>query len=468
MVQRFPAAVLVMAALLAPTALAPADDWPMFRGDAARTGAPFDGASGGTGVVKWKFALVNESESSPAVSRGRVFVGSDDGNLTAVWAANGTKNWTYDMVVRVTSSPAVAGTLIPANVRASFRWTTAGVGDLVLIGDSSGRVHAVKAFDGKLWWRYATGGEIMGGPAVADGSVFVASREGKVHAVSLDVGNPLWMRETDGEIHGSPLAVGGRVYVGTWEGTLYALDAKTGEVDWTFRAGARINGSPAYGDGLAVFGARDGRIHALDALDGEERWLYQIETAAIARDIFGSPAIRDGLVFVPSLDEHLYALELDDGDLRWKARVKPTSSPAAAGGAVFVGAVGGVVALDPSDGSEMWRTAANARFDSSPAVVNGTLYVASSRIGLKQGAEDHHLYALNAGDATPLTVGGGVSPPGDEPDEMPTEPDAGSPPAGEDGGEEKDSEQDGLSLPGVLALAALGFAALLSSRRRND
>lgn len=461
MAHRLPAAALVLYALLTPTALAADDDWPMFRGDAARTGAPFDQASGGTGVVKWKSALVNESESSPAVARGKVFVGSDDGNLTAVFVKNGTRNWTYDMKVRVTSSPVVVETPIPAELRDGFRWMREGRGDLVIIGDWSGRIHALKAHDGKVWWTQAAAGSVIGAPAVEGNRVIVASSDGVVRAISLDRGDALWSRTTGSEIRGSPLAVNGRVYVGTVEGALHALDSGTGTVDWTFDAGARL-GSPAYARGLLVVGSQAGRVHALAAIDGGERWTYQAGGA-----VFGSPAVRDGLVFVPSLDEHLYALGLDDGDLRWKARVKPTSSPAAAGGAVFVGAVGAVVALDPSDGSKMWRTAANARFDSSPAVVNGTLYLASSRIGLKQGAEDHHLYALNAGDATPLSVGDGVPPP-EEPYEPPTGPDEGSPPVGEDGGEEKDSEEGGLPLPGVVALAALGLAALLRPRRRED
>lgn len=455
---------VVLGLLLAAAALGPSlaqaaeDDWPMFRGDAARTGSPFDAASGGTGASKWKVALVNESESSPALARSRVFIGSEDGNLTALYASNGTKNWTYEVGVRVTSSPVVVELPIPDSVRSSFRWAKDRTGDLVMVGDSAGVLHGVRAYDGVVWWTYHTTGEIAGGPAVMGERVFVASRDGTVHALSAAVGDLLWARELGGEVLGSVVAADGRVYVGSWDRSLYALDARTGAVDWSFDAGSRIYGSPAVAEGTVVVGTQAGRIVAVDAADGSEVWSYEADGL-----IVGAPALRAGRVFVGSLDEYLYALRLDNGDVLWKTRVKPTSSPAASGPAVFVGTVGAVVAVSAEAGAELWRTTLAARFDSSPAVANGTLFIASSRIGLKQGADDHHVYALDAGAPT---ADGDPELPTSPPDGTPTDPTDGTAPgAGEDEGE-GGGEEGGLPLPVGLLFVATVMAAALRRRRR--
>jgi len=64
------------------------------------------------------------------------------------------------------------------------------------------------------------------------------------------------------------------------------------------------------------------------------------------------------------------------------------SSPAVVDGTVYVGSDGGsVYALDAADGTEQWSTKFEmASVDSSPAVVDGTVYV---------GSDDGTVYALD-------------------------------------------------------------------------
>jgi outer membrane protein assembly factor BamB len=48
-------------------------------------------------------------DSSPAISGGRVFVGSSDGKLYVLDAATGAKKWEYEVGDALTASPAIAG-----------------------------------------------------------------------------------------------------------------------------------------------------------------------------------------------------------------------------------------------------------------------------------------------------------------------------------------------------------------------
>ena len=85
------------------------------------------------------------------------------------------------------------------------------------------------------------------------------------------------------------------------------------------------------------------------------------------------------------------ALDATTGARKWKHRyARSRSSPAVAGGLVYVGwftVEGNVSALDAGTGALKWSyTAGASGVDSSPAVADGVVYVASS---------DYKMYAFS-------------------------------------------------------------------------
>src|SRR5215218_2702589 len=70
---------LAAALLVTVTALAPAEDWPAWRGprgDGTVADTVFPLGSSATENVKWKFPIGGSGHSSPVVSKGRVFFAS--------------------------------------------------------------------------------------------------------------------------------------------------------------------------------------------------------------------------------------------------------------------------------------------------------------------------------------------------------------------------------------------------------
>lgn len=57
----------------------------------------------------------------------------------------------------------------------------------------------------------------------------------------------------------------------------------------------------------------DGSVYALDVADGSLRWRFQTEAP-----VFSSPAVAGGTLFIGSDDGFLYALDADSGELRWR------------------------------------------------------------------------------------------------------------------------------------------------------
>jgi outer membrane protein assembly factor BamB len=181
-------------------------------------------------------------------------------------------------------------------------------------------------------------------------------------------------------------------YESTYRNRLIALDAETGEQDWETTV-APEDGSmdgpgvevfaPTVADGSVVLHART--LQALDAETGEQRWENE-EAGPL-----NGPLVTDGDdLFVPSRGDgaSLEVYDLADGSERWSAldRVSNGSFVGLTEETVFVAALDEVVALNRSDGSERWRTAAGAdsyRVDPegrtpvhSPVVDDEAVYVA--------------------------------------------------------------------------------------------
>jgi hypothetical protein len=215
-------------------------------------------------------------------------------------------------------------------------------------------------------WEVQTGAALSASPAVVDGVVYVGTHDRRLLALDADRGTERWSFATEGAVGGSPAVADGAVYVGDEAGVLYAVDADTGEERWRVDLGGSLytaapccrrglhlpderrgGHGPAVDDGV-VYAGGDGsasrsplRLHALDAATGRERWRRSLAANG------------------------LFALDAATGEERWHARTPAPvyhSSPAVAGGAVYVGSKDGtVVALDAGTGRERWRAATGRR-----------------------------------------------------------------------------------------------------------
>lgn len=234
---------------------------------------------------------------------------------------------------------------------------------------------------------YTTNGTIQSSPVLVDGTLFVGDDDGYVYAIDAETGSLEWSVETGGDVDATPTVVDGTVYVGSWDETLYALDADDGTEEWTFDVnGSIFFSTAAVEDGTVYVGTTNETVYAIDAATGDERW----NATAPQDEIRSSPAVANGTVFVGSHDTNVYAFDADDGSERWSSGTgdEVWSHPTVADGVVYVGSDdGNVYALDADDGSELWSENTGALVRSSPAVWNGTVIV---------GTYEWQVYAFDA------------------------------------------------------------------------
>jgi outer membrane protein assembly factor BamB len=108
------------------------------------------------------------------------------------------------------------------------------------------------------------------------------------------------------------------------------------------------------------------------------------------------PVIADGVLFFLDANHRLHALDARDGNRLWSetlrgGRDRPArgGGVAAAGGRVFVTTgFGSIVAVDASNGQEVWRIDVGAPFQSAPTVSGARVYATTN---------DSELLAVDAG-----------------------------------------------------------------------
>ncbi len=337
-------------------------DWPRFHFDGANSASnPYenvlDPSNVGGLVEKWSLSTFAPVLGGAAIVGGVVYVGSENGSMYALNAANGKVGWRVD-VGHVSSTPAVANGVVYVS--------------------TASPVVAMKASTGEVLWRFYTYyGSFHSSPVVANGVVYVASNSTAiVYALDAATGAELWSFHSSNRIDSSPAVVDGVVYIASFDGYLYALDAANGTELWRFAAGTSSS-SPAVADGVVYLGTYYDGLLAIDAATGAELWRNPL-----AGNIFGSAAVANGVVYVGSGNGYLYAVDAATGTELWSFQTlnEIVYSPTVANGAVFIMSFDNTFyAVDAATGSELWSHPVESWFDTdpSPAVVNGVVYVGS-------------------------------------------------------------------------------------------
>jgi len=340
----------------------------MFRANPQHTGVYPGEGSTEFKAIKWKFKTARRIFSSPAIYAGTVYVGSDDGNLYAVDARDGTAKWQFHTNGAVNSSPAV---------------TAQGV----YFSSADGSFYALDPPTGKLLWKFETAGErqfeakgihglvprhqtipdpwdfYLSSPVVANGLVYFGSGDNNFYALEASSGKLKWKFATRGVVHSSPAISEGTVYLGSWDSYFYALDAQTGQEKWKFKTGedplnfnqVGIQSSPAIADGAVYFGCRDSQLYALDARTGQRKWNFSNHGTWV----ISSPAVRDGVVYFGTSDPPFFrSLDTKTGapGIVLPAGMFIFSSPAVAGQMAYFGSFNGKLhAVDLQTGKYKWE-----------------------------------------------------------------------------------------------------------------
>jgi outer membrane protein assembly factor BamB len=175
---------------------------------------------------------------------------------------------------------------------------------------------------------------------------------------------------------------------------------------WKYQTGAAVSSSPSIADGIVYVGSHDRNIYAIDADTGSKIWNF-----LTGYPVYSSPAVVNGKVYTGTDDGNVYCLDAktgaklwentDPGDIdfiNWNAlqTFNIRSSPAVVDGKVYVGSLDqNLYCMDANSGTTLWTFTTGGYLHASPAVADGAVYVATAA-----GRPAARLYKLDANNGT--------------------------------------------------------------------
>jgi len=262
-----------------------------------------------TGAEVWSKRFDAPLTAAPTIVGGVAYVVASDSTGWALDASTGQTDW---QITGAPSPSSMVGGAAPAVA-----------GELVLFPTSAGELIAARRDTGQIMWRRAVAGtrigmayasvtDVTGDPIVQGDVVYVGNQSGRVMALNRSDGRIIWT--ADEAAYGPVWPVGGSVFLMSDRNRLVRLDASTGEFIWgealplftQTRERRRAEVFPHYGPVLAggrlVVGSGDGVLRSFDPVSGALASETELRSgAAIA------PIVVGGTLYVVSRDGRLTA-----------------------------------------------------------------------------------------------------------------------------------------------------------------
>jgi len=386
-----------------------AEDWPMFRYSANRNGVTTaHGPSKAT--LLWSNSSSGGVYSSPAIVDGRVFFGSDNGNVYAFDALTGKLLWsnlTSNGDYGASSSPAVSN------------------GNVFIYSNADDSLYCFNASTGARKWKQGLGSGGYGGssPLVLNSKVYVGSADGHLYVRNENDGSASWnfaIGASSGNGYGvdsAPSVVGDRVYFGGGDSKFYAVNITSHALVWSYSlasygypSGSVIGNVVYTADGsYASASCANCYVYAFDTdgfADGNDGWTGETLTGATNGDIIwryslttgttSTPTYYKGYIFVGSMGTTIYALNSTTGTLKWSYSTggNVMSSASVSNDIFYIGSKDrklyafdydgfadgndgwtGEALTGATNGDIIWNYTCSGEIWATPAVSNGMAYI---------------------------------------------------------------------------------------------
>lgn len=253
------------------------------------------------GKLLWRVQASSEVMAVPVMSHNLVIVRCGDGVTQALSAENGEEVWRYSSTLPALS---LRGEALPVITD-----------DLVLLGQSNGRIAALSIFDGVVQWEatvVAPKGrtdlermvDVDAAPVVVGEVIYVVAHQGRVMALSRLTGTMLWSRDLGASVG---LAIDEQnLYLVDDAGQVWALERRTGSTLWkSEKLKYRDVTAPVVYQNSVVVADFEGYLHWLSKTDGQIIARYQQDDEGVRV----APLVSNTVLYSRSKTGQLEALK---------------------------------------------------------------------------------------------------------------------------------------------------------------
>jgi outer membrane protein assembly factor BamB len=268
-------------------------DGVIFVGDAEGSVYALDASSG---ALKWSSTVDGEILSAPLVQGARLYVATLSGRLYALDRNTGLEQWhtesgakEFGFSIRRAASPVVSG-------------------GLLLLGSADGQLRAVSAADGHMVWQSRIGNSrhqlygVTGAPAVDSSRVYATSADELLVALDPQSGKQQWAVDAGGP---NDLVLSGNTLYASGAGVLSAVEPEDGGIKWQQDFERPEISTPAAGDGFVAVTATTDKIFVVDSATGDVAYEHYIRSGS-----FGDPMVAGENIYVLSNTGRLYVFKV--------------------------------------------------------------------------------------------------------------------------------------------------------------
>lgn len=295
-----------------------------------------------TGTTKWQLDLKSPVSAGPAVSEGKLVVGTSDGKVIAVDLSSAKVLWRSTTTSEILAAPKISDDVVyihtmdgglsalslldgrqlwrfthnlpPLMLRRSS--TPVVQNDAVIAGFANGKLLSMRKSDGTVMWAQDVSSpkgttdlqrmvDVTADPVIQGDRVYAASYQGNIVALTLTNGHLIWERAVPSF---AGFAVDRNlIYVAATNGDMVALDVPNGATYWLQNElqGRRLTKPVIMGQYLVV-GDEDGVVHWLDKSTGKIVGRFVIDS----RGVEATPIVNNNIVYILGCSGKLVAIEV--------------------------------------------------------------------------------------------------------------------------------------------------------------
>jgi outer membrane protein assembly factor BamB len=268
-------------------------------------------------------------------------------------------------------------------------------GGLVLVGSIEGKVYAISAANGSVLWERQMETEVLTAPQSNGKIVVVQTIDDKIYALRSDNGEEIWRHDGDAPIlsvrgTSSPLVTDNMVLAGFDSGKLVAFNTANGSLIWETRLAlpkgrtelqrmVDIDGDPLLVGDVIYSASYQGRLGAITRGTGRQLWSQESSS-------HHTPAFVGDKVFVTEADDRIRAFESGSGRGVWMNEdlfLRRLTAPVIFGDSIAVAdSFGYLHLLNMEDGRFIGRTKIDRSGIRAPMLVNADLLIVQANSGL--------------------------------------------------------------------------------------
>jgi outer membrane protein assembly factor BamB len=176
------------------------------------------------GQLIWRRALGSKAHARPALAADRVYVPTEDGRVVALRVDTGAPIW--ERTIGGAANDILAGD------------------ERLYVGSKNNYFYCLLATDGRIDWKWRTGGDVIGMPVRDEHRVYFVALDNVLRALNPTSGTQLWMAPLPLRPTGGPIAAADTVIVTGVASTMRAYNAKSGAAAGELPAGINIAAPP--------------------------------------------------------------------------------------------------------------------------------------------------------------------------------------------------------------------------------